>query len=600
MSSTASQQTSERRNRTAAVSLSNCWAFGPLHDFAFILATPIAIFLLFTVAEGQGWIDALLAFALASAMGHYLPGILRAYGDRALFQRFRTRLIVAPLFLAGLTTILAYLNFNFVFLLLGLWGAWHWTMQVYGFARIYDAKGGPARTPALLDRALCLLWFGVCVFVLNDALQVYVTRFYQAGGSLLPAASIRLLTQSWLAATITLTIVYVVHALLGRRAGHFPNPIKLLFIAVTFLYLGYTATRMDRPIIGYAMFEMWHDIQYLAIVWLFNLSRARRNPESGRFLHLLFRPKAVLAFAYIGVCLAFGTLTHAWRLFEDPTIVRLVASIVPAAAMMHYYLDGFIWRIREPETRAALGVASVEIREPRVRFTLPPPIRHAALWLLLIVPAAVLFAMESKSSPDRPALLVYRDLVETFPDSPNAHYELGRELQEAGRLMEGKVHLERALALNPKSYPALVHLGVLLADQQDFAGARPHLERAVEMNPRDAEVRNNLGIVLDELGELEQAKAQLDVALSLDPEYALAHSNMGIVLGKMGDLEGAVRHFRKSLRTNPQSAPAHNSLGEVLLKLKRTEDAKASFEQALRLSPDFRPARLNLAALEKR
>jgi Flp pilus assembly protein TadD len=589
MSSTASQQT-----------LSNYWAFGPVQDLAFILATPIAIFLLFTVAEGQGWIDALLAFALASAMGHYLPGILRAYGDRALFQRFRTRLIAAPLLLVGLTTTLAYFNFNFVFLLVGLWGAWHWTMQVYGFARIYDAKSGPASTPALLDRALCLLWFGVCVFVLNDALQVYVARFYQTGGSPLPAVSVRWLTQSWLGATIVLTIVYLVYALLRTRAGYFPNPIKWLFIAVTFLYLSYTASRIDRPVIGYAMFEMWHDIQYLAIVWLFNLSRARRNPEAGRLIRFLFRPKAALAFAYIGVCLAFGSLTHAWRLFEDATIVRIVASIVPAAAMMHYYLDGFIWRIREPETRAALGVAAVEISKPIASFTPAPPVRHAALWLLLIVPAGVLFAMESKSTPDRPALLVYKDLVQTFPNSPNAQYELGRELQEVGRLMEGKVHLERALALNPRSYPALVHLGVLLADQQDFAGARPYLERAVEMNPRDVEVRNNLGIVLDELGELERARVQLEVALSLDPAYALAHSNLGIVLGKMGDLDDAEQHFRESLRIDPQSAPTHNSLGEVLLKLARTKDAKASFEQALRLSPDFRPAQQNLAALEKR
>jgi hypothetical protein len=32
-------------------------------------------------------------------MGHHLPGMIRAYGDRALFERFKWRFILAPLFL---------------------------------------------------------------------------------------------------------------------------------------------------------------------------------------------------------------------------------------------------------------------------------------------------------------------------------------------------------------------------------------------------------------------------------------------------------------------------------------------------------------------
>jgi hypothetical protein len=91
-----------------------------LHDLAFVLLTPLAILLAFIVAGKMGWVDGLIVFALASAMGHYLPGILRAYGDRALFRRYRTRLIAVPLFLFGSTLLLAWFNYNFVFLLVGL------------------------------------------------------------------------------------------------------------------------------------------------------------------------------------------------------------------------------------------------------------------------------------------------------------------------------------------------------------------------------------------------------------------------------------------------------------------------------------------------
>ena len=53
---------------------------------------------LFTVAQKR-WSaqDIYLFVAAFGAMGHHLPGMILAYGDRALFNRFKTRFIVAPL-----------------------------------------------------------------------------------------------------------------------------------------------------------------------------------------------------------------------------------------------------------------------------------------------------------------------------------------------------------------------------------------------------------------------------------------------------------------------------------------------------------------------
>jgi Flp pilus assembly protein TadD len=582
------------------------WAFGPFHDLTFVLLTPGAVLLAFAVAGRMGWVDGLVTFALASAMGHYLPGILRAYGDHALFRRYRTRLILAPLFLYGSTLLLAWFNYNFVFLLVGLWGAWHWTMQVYGFARIYDARSGPqGRTPPLLERAVCILWFGMCVFVLNDVLQIYITKFYESGGAVLSHESVLWFTRVWLGATVAVSLVYAVHILLALRGGGRPNPIKILFIAITFFYLKYTASQIDRPAVGYAMFEMWHDIQYLSIVWVFNLSRARKNPEAGAFIRFLFRPRAVPALAYVVLCLAFGFLTHAWRLFEDGTWIRLAAAIVPGTAMLHYYLDGFIWRIREPETRVALGVhESGDVVKARLRplskFRIPVPVLHALLWLLILVPGVILLVMESNGSDARPPLFVYQDLVQTLPDSPHAQFELGRVLQDMGQLREAKQHFDRALELLPNDYLTLTRLGALLADQGDMNGARIQFEHALKINAMDAALQNNLGTVLDELGELEPARTHLERAVEIDPEYALAQGNLGIVMGRLGDLKGAAIRLEKSLKIDPQDASMQNSLGEVLLKMGNTMDARSHFEESLRLEPDYGKARLNLAGIAQK
>src|SRR5262249_20756223 len=84
------------------------WIFSPFLDMAFVLFTPFLILGTFAAARRGGWMNGLLAFALALATAHYLPGILRAYGDQGLFHRFRLRLILAPLFLFTATAVFAY------------------------------------------------------------------------------------------------------------------------------------------------------------------------------------------------------------------------------------------------------------------------------------------------------------------------------------------------------------------------------------------------------------------------------------------------------------------------------------------------------------
>ena len=148
---------------------SDYWIFGPVQDCALVLGTPLLILSAFGIAHWAGWMEQLVAFGLVLAVAHYLPGILRAYGDKALFRRFRWRLVVVPILLLTVTTTFAYWDLHIVLLLSMLWGAWHWMMQVYGFARIYEAKGTPI-TPSWLDQALCIAWFGMCVFVLNNGL----------------------------------------------------------------------------------------------------------------------------------------------------------------------------------------------------------------------------------------------------------------------------------------------------------------------------------------------------------------------------------------------------------------------------------------------
>ncbi|MGC2626430.1 MAG: hypothetical protein WA269_06300 [Candidatus Udaeobacter sp.] len=76
------------------------WILDSWRDLALYVCTPLLLVPMFIAAQGV-WAaeDIYLVVAAFGAMGHHLPAMIQAYGDRALFERFRWRFICAPIFL---------------------------------------------------------------------------------------------------------------------------------------------------------------------------------------------------------------------------------------------------------------------------------------------------------------------------------------------------------------------------------------------------------------------------------------------------------------------------------------------------------------------
>src|SRR5207245_10268619 len=78
----------------------NLWILDSWRDLILYVCTPLLLVPIFVGAQGFWAAEDIYLFVAAfGAMGHNLPGMIRAYGDRALFQRFRWRFISAPFFL---------------------------------------------------------------------------------------------------------------------------------------------------------------------------------------------------------------------------------------------------------------------------------------------------------------------------------------------------------------------------------------------------------------------------------------------------------------------------------------------------------------------
>src|ERR1700719_1964258 len=156
------------------------WILNSWRDLILYVGTPLLLVPMFELAQARWSAQTIYLFVAAmGSMGHHLPGMIRAYGDRALFQRFRWRFVFAPIFLLVTCTAFYVWDLNAIFLVVFFWGVWHGMMQTYGFCRIYDAKTGSFATRTRrLDFAVCATWFATAVLFSPVRLTTTLNLFY--------------------------------------------------------------------------------------------------------------------------------------------------------------------------------------------------------------------------------------------------------------------------------------------------------------------------------------------------------------------------------------------------------------------------------------
>src|SRR5262245_21480021 len=143
------------------------WITSARFDLALFVATPLLILPLIALSLWFARPSELCLYVAAfGALGHHLPGMMRAYGDRALFARFKVRFLAAPAFLIAVSLYFAFTEPKTTVVFAYLWSVWHAAMQTHGFLRIYDTKLDSTGTlTALLDQWACLSWFAAAVLL---------------------------------------------------------------------------------------------------------------------------------------------------------------------------------------------------------------------------------------------------------------------------------------------------------------------------------------------------------------------------------------------------------------------------------------------------
>jgi Tfp pilus assembly protein PilF len=581
------------------------WIVSPPADLLLVVGMPVVCLALVPLARALSSQAVWAAVMSFGAVGHHLPGFLRTYGDRDLFRRYRARFVLAPPLLFAATLACAFRDLHTMALVSLVWSLWHGMMQHYGFLRIYDAKvGSVAPATARLDWLISLAWFAVCLVWSPGETASLLEALWRAGLGAPSPAALHAAQLTVGAATAAITVAYLVHLARSRRSGAPQSPLKLALLVSTSGLVYFARVVTTDQFLAAALFELLHDVQYLAIVWAFNRRRVAQGSDRGAVGRLLFRGGRARVLAYVALCLAYGAASYTTvELVAADTLKKVLVALFTASGILHFYYDGFIWKVREPDTRAGLGLDAPTRKRAVVAASDPVPVpvlrsvMHASYF---VVPIALLAALELRQSmrgsrTGRDALTLGRAMVAAAPSSAQARYTLGAALLDGGEDPSAALpELRAALRLSPDYADALALVGDVLERQGGTQEAAASYERALALGAAGARVHNNFGNVLLELHRPAEAVAQLEQALRAAPGSAATEASLGVALDGAGRSADAVEHLQAALRIAPATAGAENDLGAVLVKLGRRDEALPHFEQALRLDPGYAPARDNL------
>ncbi len=598
------------QNSATSPAFAGLWILGPRRDLLLFILTPLLIIPIGLAAKGLVPVETLSLYVLGlGGFGHHLPGFIRAYSDPDLFHRFKLRFTLVPALLISTCALYSYLNLNALVCATVAWGTWHGAMQINGFMRIYDSKVKSFRlATARLDAFLCVAWFGAAILHSPAKQFSLITQFYASGGPLITPAAFGAFRWAWDAATAVITLLFLANAYRQMKAGSPPSAVKFAVMVSSFAFWWYCTVALNNLVLGIVLWEIFHDVQYNALVWIFERQRVDRDFHVGAAEKLLFgRGPArlacyallILAYGSIGTFSSFGDFNIPERAFLGTGASQWLLRITIASALLHFYFDGFIWRVRERSTRLGLGLKDGE--QPAAD---PKPAgvsRHGWLWALFILPVAALGLSQYRGGGANfdsqvlnlaeaipgswmanflsgtyykgqgrfdQAEVFYRRTVAANPDFAMGHLFLGDILYKRGNLAEALEQYRLSVAADSTNVEGRMNLGFLYLADKQYAPAIKELQAASAMDPANADLTFGVASAFLQQGMLPDADAYLKKTLLLNPNHSGALNYSGVIHEASGDTAGALDYYRQAIAADTSNSAARGNLATALSRQK--------------------------------
>jgi hypothetical protein len=291
---------------------------------------------------------------------HGFATISRTYLDAQERQR-RGRWLwwsLAFFVVVGPILILCHLG-NVLELVTVLWAYYHVFKQHYGFMMMYKKKNRDFKPE---DMKLDKVFFAVAFYY---PFLTYPLHSKQAA-AMLPFPIVPRLAVIYqnllLFVVILVTLVYVARQAQKWRQGlPLDWPKQVLFACA--IPVNYLLFRSAMPLLGvYAAVTIYHNVQYHRLVWFYNHNKY--GPDNGAPRYGLASLVNARWLTYVAAAALYAivfdvvprfVLRDGVGLMNIGTRNHIIFSFFAAPGLLHYWVDGHIWKVRsDPDLRTYL------------------------------------------------------------------------------------------------------------------------------------------------------------------------------------------------------------------------------------------------------
>jgi hypothetical protein len=330
------------------------WMIAPGIDFALFLGVTLLTLIPWLVSDILGYPGWYVILGVAIANG---PHLISTWTRVYLLPNERFKRPVRYWVIPGIAMALAIsadfqggLLLRLIRSTIFYWATWHFVAQSWGVMRIYQRKHGAAeRTEAKLEKALIFLPAFFCALH-----RLYTGPWQLFGIEVIHVRPAPALVNSLGALIVAIAAVYLwlwFQGARGRAAHEWIRPAYLIFNFLGFAMPFLVIRDGDA---AFAAAALWHAVQYIAIVWLFNARRFSRGVEPGARLvsWVSQRGRALAYMGLIAACAAVVyTIAFGASLFVDRPFDHVALTFWTGFTLGHYYLDGIIWKSRKYDLR---------------------------------------------------------------------------------------------------------------------------------------------------------------------------------------------------------------------------------------------------------
>jgi tetratricopeptide (TPR) repeat protein len=375
----------------------------------------------------------------------------------------------------------------------------------------------------------------------------------------------------------------------------------LVVLASSVLFFWFAMTFTSSLLLGVVMWEIFHDIQYNALIWHTQTQRVQSQAKAPWLDRFMFGPGSwrwiiylllIGGYGYIGIASSYLDIHFPEKVIDGEKSSRWMLQLIAVSALLHFYFDGFIWRIRNQSIRKELGIKETQPTTATKSNTVQS-VTHALKWGLFFIPVGMLaYAQQHGMKSDSVAMV--HNLAQTIPNSWTAHFMSATFHKIEGDYDQAAVEFQKTVQHNPKFDIAHMLLADVMFHKDSINQAIEHYRIATELEPKNIEAQANLAYLYLLTGQAEQAINHYWKAVDAEPKNEDFRLGLSTALLKVGRVADSEKQLREVLSKNPHQTQALNDMGMIRHAQGRLNEAIEYYQTALDLDSTLVETRKHL------